>query len=102
MMHGTVSDIGVPIITLSIDGQDWPAMIDTGFNGDLELPEVLRNVLKSQYAGKITSSLAGGQAIEEDVYMEKDIQEISEVVKEVRRIRHENFGEIWTRSPQIR
>ncbi len=69
MMHGTVSDIGVPTIILSIEGQDWQAMIDTGFNGDLELPEVLRNVLKPQYAGRVTSSLAGGQTIEEDVYL---------------------------------
>ena len=33
-MHGTVSDIGVPIITLSVAGQEWTATIDTGFNGD--------------------------------------------------------------------
>ena len=68
-MHGTVSDIGVPIITLSVAGQEWTATIDTGFNGDLELPEALRNVLNPQYVGKVTSALAGGQTIEEDVYL---------------------------------
>ena len=69
MMYGTVSDIGVPTIILPIVGQEWSATIDTGFNGDLELPEVLRNVLKPQYVGRVTSSLAGGQTIEEDVYL---------------------------------
>ena len=69
MMYGTVSDIGVPTIILPIAGQEWSATIDTGFNGDLELPEVLRDVLKPQYVGRVTSSLAGGQTIEEDVYL---------------------------------
>ncbi len=69
MMYGTVSDISVPTIILPIAGQDWSATIDTGFNGDLELPEVLRNVLDPQYVGRVTSSLAGGQTIEEDVYL---------------------------------
>ena len=68
-MHGMVSDTGVPIITLFVAGQEWTATIDTGFNGDLELPEALRNVLQPQYVGKVTSSLAGGQTIEEDVYL---------------------------------
>lgn len=39
MIQGTVSDNGVPTITLPIDSQNWRAIIDTGFNGDLELPE---------------------------------------------------------------
>lgn len=69
MMYGTVSDIGVPTTILPIAGQDWSATIDTGFNGDLELPEVLRNVLDPEYVGRLTSSLAGGQTIEEDVYL---------------------------------
>ena len=72
-MHGIVSDTGVPIITLSVAGQEWTAPIDTGFNGDIELPEALRNVLNPQYVGKVTSALVGGQVggqtIEEDVYL---------------------------------
>ena len=54
MIQGTVTDIGVPIITIPIAGKEWPATIDTGFNGDLELPEALRNVLKPQYVGRVT------------------------------------------------
>ena len=69
MMQGTVSNRGVPIISLFIAGQEWAATIDTGFNGDLELPEALRSVLKPEYVGKVTSSLAGGQTIEEDIYL---------------------------------
>lgn len=69
MMVGTVSADGVPILRLSIAGQDWPAIIDTGFNGDLELPEELHAVLTARYVGRVTSALAGGQHIEEDVYV---------------------------------
>lgn len=69
MILGTVSADGVPMITLSIAGQDWPAIVDTGFNGDLELPESLRTALNARYVGRVTSALAGGQTIEEDVYV---------------------------------
>ncbi len=69
MMVGTVSADGVPTITLSIAGQKWPAIIDTGFNGDLELPEDLRAALNARHVGRVTSALAGGQRVEEDVYV---------------------------------
>ena len=69
MIHGIVTENGVPTITLQIDKQDWQATIDTGFNGYLELPEVLQNSLNTRYVGKVTSALAGGQMIEEDVYL---------------------------------
>ena len=68
MIYGSVSNAGVPIITLSIAGQEWDATIDTGFNGYLELPETLRKVLNAQYIGRVTSGLAGGQTIEEKLY----------------------------------
>ena len=68
MIQGSVSSGGVPVITLLIGGRAWIAVIDTGFNGDLELPEELRESLNSRYVGRVTSALAGGQAIEEDVY----------------------------------
>ncbi len=69
MIEGAVSDDGVPTITLSIAGQDWTAILDTGFSGDLELPEVLRIPLNSRYVGWVISALAGGQTIEEEVYL---------------------------------
>ena len=68
MIQGTVSDTGVPTITLSIAEQEWAATIDTGFNGYLELPETLRKALNPQYIGEVISVLAGGQTIEEELY----------------------------------
>ena len=66
MIQGTVSTDRVPTITRSITGQEWSAIIDTGFNGDLELPEGLRKPLHAREVGRVTSALAGGQIIEED------------------------------------
>lgn len=33
------------------------------------MPETLRNVLNPQYIGRVTSVLAGGQTIEEELYL---------------------------------
>ncbi len=51
MIRGTVSADGVPTITVSIASQDWIAIIDTGFNGDLELPEDLQNSFRNSKIG---------------------------------------------------
>ena len=69
MIRGTVSTDGVPMIILPIASQNWRVTIDTGFNGDLELPESLRNSLNARYVGQVTPALAGGQSIEESVYL---------------------------------
>ncbi len=69
MIAGTVTDDGVPIIMLLIADQTWPAIIDTGFNGDLELPDMLRPALHPRFIGRISSLLAGGQHVAEDVYL---------------------------------
>lgn len=69
MILGTVSADGVPTIALSIAGQDWSAIIDTGFNGDLELPNDFRDSLDARDVGRVTSALAGGQILEENVYL---------------------------------
>jgi hypothetical protein len=62
---GTVTDNGVPIIMLLVAGQTWQGIIDTGFNGDLELPEALRAAVRPRFIGRISSALAGGQRIVE-------------------------------------
>ena len=70
MIQGFVSPQGVPTILLPIANQEWPAIIDTGFNGDVELPAALRasvNIVRRM--GLTRFALAGGQAIEEDVYL---------------------------------
>ena len=59
----------MPFILLPIAGREWKAIIDTGFNGDLELPEALASLIKLRYIGRGTSLLAGNQAIEEDQFL---------------------------------
>ena len=39
MIAGSVGAEGVPVILIAIGNQQWRAVIDTGFNGELELPE---------------------------------------------------------------
>ena len=67
-MRGKVTDEGVPILTLTVAGQDWTTVIDTGFNGDLELPNELRDVVQPRFKGQFHSLLAGGQSILEDTF----------------------------------
>ena len=66
MIVGEVSDDGVPIVILKFIGREWSAIIDTGFNGDLELPSELRGKLNDQPVGRVKSKLASGQVVEED------------------------------------
>lgn len=69
MIEGTVSDGGVPLVELELSGRRWSAIIDSGFNGDLELPTQLQNELRARFVGRITSLLAAGQTVEEDVFL---------------------------------
>ena len=70
MIQGEVSTNGVPTIRLSVAGREWTATVDTGFNGDLELPEALRTSLNIRDTfGLVKFALAGGQTIEEYVYI---------------------------------
>jgi len=67
MIHGTVTADGIPMISLAIAGRDWPATIDTGFNGDLELPEALRAHLNPRFLTQTEWLPAAGQRIVEDL-----------------------------------
>ena len=69
MITGTVTEDLVPTITLPVAGKAWQTIIDTGFNGDLELPEELRPFVYPRYPVRQHSYLAGGQVIEEFVYL---------------------------------
>ena len=69
MIAGHVTDDGIPVIVLEVAGQQWRAIIDTGFNGDVELPESLQTHLDGECVGRVSSLLAAGQRIEEDVYL---------------------------------
>jgi predicted aspartyl protease len=54
---------------LDVAGRRWPGIIDTGFNGDVELPEQLRTAVHARYIGQITSVLGSGQRVEDDLYL---------------------------------
>ena len=69
MIHGIVTEDGVPAIDVDLGNQPWQAIIDTGFNGELELPDQLRSHVNPQFVGRATSLLAANQRIEEDVYL---------------------------------
>jgi predicted aspartyl protease len=69
MIQGHVNSQGVPTIDVQIQGTSWIAAIDTGFNGDLEMPEVLFQVIPSIFIGSVGIQLGGGQYVEEDTYL---------------------------------
>jgi hypothetical protein len=52
VITGHVSDDGVPLIKLVVAGKEWSAIVDTGFNGDLELPKELQGKLQDQPIGE--------------------------------------------------
>lgn len=68
MIAGRVTDDGEPVVMLDVAGQPWSATIDTGFNGDLELPDTLRPFVNARFFARTRSFLAAGQSIEEDAY----------------------------------
>ena len=69
MISGTVTHDGVPVIMIELTGRTWSAIIDTGFNGDLQLPVSLRDPLGARFVGRLRSLLASGLSVEEDVYL---------------------------------
>lgn len=68
MIRGYVTDHGVPQITIRLAGQLWVAVIDTGFNGDVELPQALQPSLDAEYIGVQKVNLAAGRTVVEDLY----------------------------------
>jgi predicted aspartyl protease len=68
MIRGIVNSDGVPEISLLVVGRSWPTLVDTGFNGDLELPEALRPFVNARYTTDIVSLLAGGQELSEPAF----------------------------------
>lgn len=68
-MIGTVTGKGTPTLTLFIDGQDWVTVIDTGFDGDLELPHALFSYCVVEHIGPTLNQLAGGAMVVEELYL---------------------------------
>lgn len=69
MIHGTVNDDGTPVIRFAVAQQFLTAIIDTGFNGDLELPDELREHVNARFLCRVRSLLAAGQSVDEDNYL---------------------------------
>lgn len=55
-------------MTIDIAGRLWTAIVDSGFNGDLELPEELQPFVNARFEVEMESQLAGNQRIMEDGY----------------------------------
>jgi predicted aspartyl protease len=68
VITGAVSTDGLLAIRLRVGNRSWRAIIDTGFNGDLELPTSLRPIVNARFKGRYRSLLASGQEVEEDTY----------------------------------
>jgi predicted aspartyl protease len=68
VIRGSVDPDGVVRVYLSVAGRDWPAMIDTGFTGDLELPLACGPHVHPEFGGVVRSILADGRVIEEECY----------------------------------
>jgi predicted aspartyl protease len=68
VIEGTIAEDGVPVIEVEMGGR-WRAIMDTGFNGDLELPARLRPDVNAQFVGRASSLLAANVQIEEDVFL---------------------------------
>ena len=68
MITGSLTPDGVPVIRIDVAGTSWTAIIDTGFNGDLELPSRLQPLVNARFICRNRSLLAAGQIIEEDTY----------------------------------
>jgi predicted aspartyl protease len=67
LIQGITTVDGVPAIEVEVGGQRWEAIIDTGFNGELELPERLQSVSNAQFVGRAKYLLAANQRFEEDL-----------------------------------
>ncbi len=69
VIEGHINEHGAPLIPLRLAEQDWLAMVDTGFNGGLELPKSLADVLDAESFGIVESRLAAGIVVTEEVFL---------------------------------
>jgi len=68
VIEGYVSDDGTPVIPLNLGQRRLFAILDTGFNGGLDLPIALKAELSGVFLGEFEAELAGGFIVKEDVY----------------------------------
>jgi hypothetical protein len=68
VISGIVSEEGTPLIPIPIGGHEWIGIIDSEFNGDLQLPESLRQFFNPRFIAPTVSVLANGQELTEDSF----------------------------------
>lgn len=69
MIIGAVDGEGVPAIQITIGDREYRAVVDTGFNGDLELPANLRDRFETRSLGEHSCILAAGQTVVEELFL---------------------------------
>lgn len=73
MIRGIVNDNDEPILPITLilkrTPQKYQAVIDTGFNGYLSVPEVLVHQSRWFFAGYEEYEIATGKKVEEQVYL---------------------------------
>lgn len=67
-MTGEVDDRNTPILRLEIGGEEWIAVIDTGFNGHLVLPLSLADLFPGSFYAETEIVLGDGQIVVEDLF----------------------------------
>jgi predicted aspartyl protease len=68
MIEGHVDAEGVPYIPLMLGQRRWMAIVDTGFNGGLDLPRALSNEITGKLLGRFEAELANGVTVTDEVY----------------------------------
>src|SRR5437773_824526 len=69
MIRGEIDSARVPCIRLRLGGRVWKALIDTGFNGDLELPDGLMPFVNAIPHSTIASHWAAGLTVRETQFV---------------------------------
>jgi predicted aspartyl protease len=67
-VKGEVDIRGTPILHLKLGGKQWVAVIDTGFDGFLLLPDSLADEFRGRFRGEAEVTLGGDQVIREDLF----------------------------------
>jgi len=68
MLTGRVTPNGLPVVPVSVGGQVFEAILDTGFEGAIQLPSVLLPGINALYVGKQKYALGDGDEADLDVY----------------------------------
>jgi len=68
MVRGTLRSTGSPVVPLEIAGQVFEAVIDTGFEGGLQLPNIFISILNPVFAGRQRYELPDGSVLISDLY----------------------------------